>query len=160
MKLRAKTLIAQEELDWYFNQSESAIGIRSSWNALVNASCFAASPTLVADHYTDGILRAVDRRRKIEAKLSILATSDQRALRAAHDAAIVPPAILVRAFGFPLAGVVALLDQGSIKRLLDALIAKSLNSASTAQTLYIATTRTMIQQRYTEALTQYTKDKS
>ncbi len=66
------------ELVWLYNYADSDCGIKSNWNAMVQAACSPGSS--YSDPYNSFIMRAVDKRRDIEKALWSLPVQFQNSL--------------------------------------------------------------------------------
>jgi hypothetical protein len=93
LKLEA---LATYDLDWYYNVSDSDIGIRSNWQATVNAATL-GSPGW-SDPYDNATLVAVDRKREIQGILGTLPPLQEKVLRASFSAERLAPPQLVAFF--------------------------------------------------------------
>lgn len=70
--------VVESELTWLWLNSYCDLGERSNWNAMVNVKVQGGSEW--KDNFNEGIMTALDKKRRIETKLSKLTTLQQQIL--------------------------------------------------------------------------------
>lgn len=93
--------LIQEELLWYYNQSDSDCGIRSNWTAMIQVMHQRQSAW--SDPYDTATLVAIKRRKRVEDCLSKLHFHQQRVLQVMYGPNRIPP-IITAVMGDSLAG--------------------------------------------------------
>ena len=73
------------DLNFYFNNSASAVGFKSSYGSFVAALHGASASNVLEDPYTDGMLSNIKRYRMIDTVLHSLPTNSRRALEACYN---------------------------------------------------------------------------
>lgn len=89
-----------EEMEWYFLASDCAMGIRSNYSAMISPS---TSNQTWVDPYSESIIKAITKRRRIERTLSRLTPHHRRVLQIMYGLNRIPP-VIVDIMGGRLAG--------------------------------------------------------
>lgn len=79
ISFRTKEKQTQVDLEWLFNESSSACGIKSNFSAMVNAAIFGGATTF-HDPYNDSITESIHLKRQLEKIYSILTNQHQNIL--------------------------------------------------------------------------------
>lgn len=87
------------DLTWYFNHSEAALGLRSLQGSFEHRCRYKGASSTDPDPYTDGLLFAIRKHKRIRRVLFSLPRDIRRALEATYDQSYRFPPELVRIYG-------------------------------------------------------------
>lgn len=143
----------RQELEWYYNFSDSDCGIKSNWSAMVQAAHCPGG--VYVDPYSSFILRAVEKRREIEKSLWTLSSNLQNCLSSVFGSHHMPHPI-VQVFG-ELAGPVICLGFADLEKLCNR---KILGKATTKETLTISELRIQAEALKNNSFTEYRRNRN
>lgn len=148
-------VLAEQDLIWFFNHAQADMGIKSNWQAMVQASCFGGS-TGFQDHHNSFILNSVGHYREVEKVYKAIPREYQEILYATF--ADVPINAHVQRIFKKHSGAAycSIVEPEDLEKICEKI---SKSSANSSDKLAISKVRIDCLKKYNEAITEFVKTK-